>query len=135
MKTYEKDYADTDAEIEELLHKIDALYTRRNALKTLIQADYPHKGRLILDQSTTPVQALVNVAEPRVTARVRGILTAYHAPLTCGEIHERLKEAGLDLHAKSNPWALIHGICRRLVDQKFAREVEKDGKKAWVVTE
>jgi len=134
VKSYEKDYADTMAEIEAVLRKLDALQTRANALKTLIQADYPHKGKQVVDKDMTPAQALVNVAEPRVTERVRGILTAWGGPLTCGEIHDRLKLTGMDLHAKSNPWALIHGICRRLVDQSFAREVDKDGRKAWMLT-
>jgi len=119
--------------IEQINVEIDGLDARIGALETLIRADYPHKGKRVLDKGTTPVQALVNVLQPKVTERVRGLLTAANGPLTCGEIHDELKQLGLDLQPKSNPWALIHGICRRLVDQQFAREVDKGGRKAWVL--
>jgi hypothetical protein len=140
MSSYEKDYEATMAAKEAALRKIDQLNVeidgldeRIRALETLIRADYPHKGKQVLDRDTTPAQAIVNVVQPRSTERVRGLLTAASGPLTSGEIHERLKQLGLDLYPQSNPWALIHGICRRLVDQQFAREVEKDGRKAWVL--
>jgi|SRR5579872_2054820 hypothetical protein len=140
MNNYEKDYADTMAAKEAALRKVEqinveinALDERIRALETLIRADYPHKGRLVLDQSTTVALSIVNVLQPRATDRVRGLLMATNGPLTSGEIHEKLKLLGLDIGEKANPWALIHGICRRLVDQGFAREVEKDGRKAWVL--
>jgi hypothetical protein len=140
MKSYEEDYERTMAAIESALHKreqldteIHSLEERVRALEVLIRADYPHKGRLVLDQNTTVASALVNVAQPTLTERVRGLLRASSVPLTSGEIHERLRDLGDDLSPRSNPWALIHGICRRLVDQKFAREVDKDGRKAWVI--
>ena len=140
MKTYEKDYEETMAAKEAALRKaeqinfeINVLDERIRALETLIRADNPHKGRLVLDQHTTVAQALVNVLQPKATDQVRGLLMATSGPLTSGEIHEKLKLLGVDIGEKANPWALIHGICRRLVDQGFAREVEKDGRKAWVL--
>ncbi len=140
MSSYERDYETSMAAKEAALRKIeqinvevDGLDERIRALETLIRADYPHKGRLVVDKDIMPAQALVNVVQPRVTQRVRGLLAAADGPLTCGEIHDRLKQLGLNLHAKSNPWALIHGICRRLVEQQFAREVGKGGRKAWVI--
>jgi hypothetical protein len=140
MKNYEHDYQVKMAALERALHKreqldleIKSLQEQVSALETLIRAAYPHKGQLVLDQNTTPAQALVNVAEPQITARVRGLLMASKDPLTSGEIHEKLRGLGWDLREKSNPWALIHGICRRLVDQKFAQEVDKGGRKAWTV--
>lgn len=120
--------------IEEINVEINGLDERIRALETLIRADHPHKGKQVLDKDTTPVQALVNVVKPRVTERVRGLLTAANGPLTSGEIHDRLKQLGWDLPPKSNPWALIHGICRRLVEQQRAREVDKNGRKAWVIS-
>jgi len=75
----------------------------------------------------------VAVVKPTVTERVRHLLSVVDGPLTSGEIHEKLKQLGVQLAEKANPWALIHGICRRLVDQGFAREVDKDGRKAWVL--
>jgi hypothetical protein len=140
MKSYEKDYEETMAALETALHKrdkidveIQSLGERVKALETLIRADYPHKGRHVIDQNTTPAQAIVNLIQPTVTERVRGLLIAANVPLTSAEIYEKLKQVGETLNPKTNPWALIHGICRRLVDQQFAREVEKDGRKAWVV--
>ena len=117
---------------EQIDVEIASLLDRKDALETLIRAAYPHKGRHVLDQNMSPASAVVNVAQPRVTEAVKGILMASKEPLTSAEIHERLPQFGWNLDAKSNPWALIHGIGRRLVDQQFAREVEKDGRKAWV---
>lgn len=120
--------------IEQINVEIDGLNERIRALETLIRADYPtQRGKLVLKMDATATEVQVNFMQPRVTERVRGLLMAAGGPLTCGELHERLRQSGLDLHAKSNPWALIHGICRRLVDQQFAREVDKDGRKAWVI--
>jgi hypothetical protein len=133
MNSYEKDYEVTMASLDTLYRQIESLEERKRALETLIRGAYPHKGKLVLDQNTTPVQGLVNVFQPRVTERVKGLLMASAGPLTCGEIYEQLKQLGITIGAKSNPWALIHGICRRLVEQKFAREVDKDGRKAWVL--
>lgn len=138
-KEYEKDYEDTVAAYEALAHKQDqiatemaALIERMRALETLIGGAYPNKGRIVLDKSTTAASARVNVVQPRVTEAVKGVLMASREALTSGEIHEKLRLSGWDLAPKSNPWALIHGICRRLVDQQFAREVDKDGRKAWI---
>lgn len=140
MKSYEEDYEKTMAALESALHKreqiddqIKSLGERMRALEVLIRADYPHKGRIVIDANTTPASAVVNLIQPTVTERVRGLLTASSIPLTSGEIYEKLKGMGENLNPKANPWALIHGICRRLVDQEFAREVDKDGRKAWVV--
>ena len=140
MKSYEQDYEATSTALEAALHKRDqidieikSLQERIHALETLIRADYPHKGRIVIDGNTTPAQAIVNLIQPTVTERVRGLLMASKVPLTSGEINDQLARLGENLSARSNPWALIHGICRRLVDQQFAREVEKDGRKAWVL--
>jgi hypothetical protein len=138
MKNYETDYEATMSTLEKALHKreqlddeIKSLEERARALETLIRADYPHKDRFVIDHNTTPASTIVNLIQPTVTARVRGLLTASKAPLTSGEIYEKLKDLGETLNPKANPWALIHGICRRLVDQQFAREVDKGGRKAW----
>lgn len=140
MKTYEKDYEATTAELETALHKreqidleIRSLQERVHALEILIRADYPHKSREVIHADITVESAIVNLIQPPVTERVRGLLMASKVPLTTGEIREKLAQLGEPLSAKTNPWALIHGICRRLVDQEFAREVEKDGRKAWVL--
>jgi hypothetical protein len=142
MKSYETDYEATTTALEKVLRdreqfimksnaEIKSLQERVHALETLIRADYPHKGRLVIEDSAA--SAIVNVLAVTVTERVRGLLMASSVQLTSGEIYERLKQLGENLSAKSNPWALIHGICRRLVDQGFAREVEKDGRKAWIL--
>ena len=142
QKTYEKDYDATMAALQAAIQKRDqmgaqmdaeiaSLQERVNALETLIEADYPHKGKLVLDKNTTPVSAQVNFVRPQVTEGVRGLLMASPSPLTSGEIYEGLKKLGWDLAPESNPWALIHGICRRLVDQQYAREVTKGSRKAW----
>jgi len=139
VNTYEKDYEATMAakgaalqKIEQISTEVDALDERLHALETLIRADYPHKGKLALDKDVTPIQALVNVVQPKTTERVRGILTAAGAPLTVAEICDRLKRDGLDLGTRSNPWAFVHTICRRLVEQGFAREGQKGSRKAWI---
>ena len=113
--------------------EIKAIQARAHALETLIGADYKHKGRIVLDQSTTKAEAIVNLILPGATEKVRGLLALKRAPLTTREIHEYLKQLDEPLSEKTNPWALIHGICRRLVEQGFAREVDKDGRKAWVI--
>jgi hypothetical protein len=141
MDSYEKDYEKSTAALHAALQKreqldveINSLQKRIDALETLISADYPPgEGRIVLDQINTPAQLIVNVLAPRATQRVRGLLMAAAEPLTSGEIHEKLKHLGLELSEKMNPWALIHGICRRLVSQGFAREVDKDGRKAWII--
>ena len=119
----------------ELADEINGLQARVDALSKLIETDYPHKGRLVIYRDQSPASAIVNVIQPTVTERVRGILMAANLPLTSGEINEHLKQLGQVLNPKANPWALIHGICRRLVDQGFAREVEKSGHKAWVIVQ
>jgi hypothetical protein len=141
MDSYEKDYEKSTAALHAALKKreqldleINSLQKRIDALATLIGADYPHdEGRIVLDKVKTPAEFIVNVIAPRATQRVRGLLMAADGPLTSGEIHEKLKQLGLELSEKMNPWALIHGICRRLVSQGFAREVDKDGRKAWII--
>jgi hypothetical protein len=140
MKTYDQDYEATMTALTEALHKrekIDAeindLQARAHALETLIGADYKHKGRIVLEQSTTKAGAIVNLILPGATEQVRGLLALKRVPLTSGEIRECLKQLGQPLSEKTNPWALIHGICRRLVEQGTAREVDKDGRKAWVI--
>jgi hypothetical protein len=141
MKYYEKDYEDTMSALTAALQKrdrldeeIQRLLTRKDALEKLIESDYPYKGEYVLFEGQSPASALVNLVQPTVTQRVRGILTASKYPLTSGEINEQLKNLGEVLNERANPWALIHGICRRLVDQGFAAEVEKDGRKAWVLS-
>ena len=140
MKAYEKDYEETIAALEAALHKrddidsrISTLQQRVHALETLIRADYPDKGKLVLRSDTTPASAMVNVVTPEITELVRRLLAYVRKPLTSGEIYERLQQDGAGLNPKANPWALIHGICRRLVDQGFAQEEDKDGRKAWVL--
>jgi hypothetical protein len=139
IKPYEADYEATMTALQGALKKreeidgeIASLMERKEALETLIRAAYPDKGRLVLDQTSSTASATVNVAQPRITEAVKGILMASKEPLTSAEIHARLPQLGWKLDPKSNPWALIHGIGRRLVDQQFAREVDKGGRKAWV---
>lgn len=141
-KRYEDDYEETmsalNAAIEHrdrLDAEISVLTERLQALETLIGKDYPHKGRFVVDQETSKVSAEVNVFKPQITPRVKGVLMAAQEPLTSAEIYEELKRFHVNLNPKANPWALIHGICRRLVDQKFAREVLKDSRKAWIRVE
>lgn len=141
MKNYEADYEETMATMETALRKrekidaeIDTLQQRIRALETLIQMADPHKDRLVLDQKTAVDPAVVVVAKMRVTERVRGLLMVANGPLTSGEIQAKLRMFGWNTGSEgSNPWALIHGICRRLVEQGFAKEVVKGGRKAWVV--
>jgi hypothetical protein len=140
MKYYEKDYEVTSAALESALRRhaqladeINALHSRRETLRHLIKADYPYKGRNVIYHDQSAASAIVNNIEAAVTERVRGVLMAAKFALTSGEINEHLKQLGEVLNPKANPWALIHGICRRLVDQGFAREVEKDGHKAWII--
>jgi hypothetical protein len=141
-KKYEEDYEETmsalNAAIEHrdrLDAEISTLTERLQALETLLRKDYPHKGRLVAYQGQSPASAEVNVFKPQITPRVKGVLMAAQEPLTSAEIYEELKRFHVNLNPKGNPWALIHGICRRLVDQKFAREVVKDNRKAWIRVE
>jgi hypothetical protein len=141
-KGYEEDYEETmsalNAAIEQrdrMEGQIAALSERVEALEILIHKDYPHKGRLVVYQGQSPASAVVNVAKPQITARVKGILMAAKEPLTSAEIYEGLRHFGWTIDPKGNPWALIHGICRRLVDQKFAREAAKGSRKAWIRAE
>jgi hypothetical protein len=138
-KDYEDDWKEAkdamDAAVQkrnQLENDIAILHERVTALETLMRSGSTRKGRMVLDQNTTEVSAVINVIQPRVTEAVKGVLMASREALTSGEIHEKLKLSGWDLSPKSNPWALIHGICRRLVDQQFAREVDKGGRKAWI---
>jgi hypothetical protein len=140
MKSYEQDYEETMEAMQAALRKRDQIDTqiqtlqkRIEALEVLIREDYPHKRKLVLDQNTTPMQAVVNVLQPQITEMVRNLFKLTGAPLTSGEIYDKLQQFGAGLGSRSNPWALIHGICRRLVDQGFAKEVDKNGKKAWVI--
>ena len=137
MKSYEGDYEEATAALDAALRKreqidaeIDSLQEQIRALETLVRIAYPHKDRLSIKVDP----AVVLVTNMRVTERVRGLLMASNAPLTSGEIQEKLRQLGWDAKSQgSNPWALIHGICRRLVEQGFAKEVDKAGRKAWVV--
>lgn len=139
IRTYEADYRAGEDLLNQLTQKrdqieaeISLLVKRQDALRVLIQADYPHKGRHVIDQNTSAMSALVNVIQPRITDVVKGILMASKEPLTSSEIYEKLPQFGWTIEAKNNPWALIHGIGRRLVDQQFAKEVYKDNRKAWI---
>jgi hypothetical protein len=139
IKTYEADLKATDDMLNDLHQKRDhieaeiALLTkRRDALEVLLKADYHHKGRQVIDRNMSEASALVNVIQPRITDVVKGILMASKEPLTSSEIYEKLPQFGWTIEAKSNPWALIHGIGRRLVSQQFAKEVYKDNRKAWI---
>jgi hypothetical protein len=141
MPNYDKDYEATMTALTTALHKreqidaeINALQKRAHALETLIGADYKHKGRIVIDQDTTAAGEIVNLIMPGATERIRGLLALKRVPLTSAEIRGYLNQLNEPLvNEKSNPWALIHGICRRLVEQGFAREVDKNGHKAWVV--
>jgi hypothetical protein len=137
MKGYQGDYAEATAALEAALRKreqidaeIDSLQERIRALETLIRIAYPVK-----DQRPTRVDpAVVVVTDMKVTERVRGLLMAASGPLTSGDIQAELRRLGWNVKSEgSNPWALIHGICRRLVEQGFAKEVNKGGRKAWMV--
>lgn len=139
LKTYEADLRDTEKALDTLEKKriemeaeMEALSERKDALLTLIQAEYPHKGRLVIDQNMSDVSARVNVIQPRVTEAVKGILMASKEALTSAEIYEKLPQFGWKIEPSANPWALIHGIGRRLVAQQFAKQVYKDGRKAWI---
>jgi hypothetical protein len=141
-KGYEEDYEETMAALNAAIElrdrtegQIAALSERVEALEILIHKDYPHKGRLVVYQGQSPASAVVNVLKPQITERVKGVLMASQEPLTSAEIYEALKRFHVNLNPKGNPWALIHGICRRLADQKFAREVVKDNRKAWLRAE
>ena len=137
MKNYEGDYEETTVALETALRKreeidaeIDSLQERIRALETLIRIAYPHKDR----PSTKVDPAVVVVTNMKITERVRGLLMASNGPLTSGEIQAKLRQLGWDAKGQGrNPWALIHGICRRLVEQGFAKAVDKGGRKAWMV--
>jgi hypothetical protein len=138
MKGYETDYqealkalGDAMQTREKLDEKIESLHTRISALETLIQMDDRHKGKLIVDQQTTPAEANVNFVKPQVTQAVRGLLSAAKVPLTSAEIVAGLRRLGWTLGPDGQPLALVFGICRRLVDQEFAEKVDKGGKWAW----
>jgi hypothetical protein len=139
VKTYEADLKATKDMLDALCQKRDhiegeiaLLKKRETALETLVQENYPHKGQRVIDQNTSEMSALINVIQPRITDVVKGILMASKEPLTSSEIYEKLPQFGWTIEAKNNPWALIHGIGHRLVAQKFAKEVYKDNRKAWI---
>lgn len=116
---------------EALDAKIEILHKRVQALEILTETNDRHKGKPIVDQQTTAVEALVNVAKPRVTERVRGLLAAANGPLTAPEILTQLKQLGWTLNPEAQPLAFMYGIGRRLEQQGFANRVEKDGRVAW----
>ena len=137
MKDYQGDRDEAVAALEVALRKreqidaeIDSLQERIDAFDTLIRIAYPVKD--LRPPRVDP--AVVFVTNLKVTERIRGLLMAANCPLTSGEIQAKLQQLGWDAKTEgSNPWALIHGICRRLVGQGFAKEVDKGGRKAWMV--
>jgi len=149
-KKYEHDYEEAMAALEKALHKREAvereivsLQKRVEALEVLmdktplvdnegITRNRPWFGPGVSEEQLK-ARVSVHLLTPTVTERVRNLLSVVGGPLTCGEIHDKLKQLGVELREKTNPWALIHGICRRLVSQGFAREVDKDGRKAWML--
>ena len=116
---------------EDLDGKIEMLSERVDALETLIRTKDRHKGKLILDQQSTPAEATVNVAQPQVTDKVRGLLAAASGPLTASEILDGLKRLGWTFGPEGQPLAFMYGIGRRLVQQGFAVRVDKNGRVAW----
>src|SRR5580704_2922920 len=110
MTTYDKDYEATMAALTTALRKreqidseINDLQARAHALETLISADYRQKGRKVIDSSTTPAGAIVNLIVPGATEKVRGLLALKRVPLTTREIHELLKQLNEPLSEKTNP--------------------------------
>lgn len=139
MKDYEQDLMDATArrtemllKREELDTKIETLSERIDALETLVRTNDRHKGRMILDQQSTPAEAMVNVAQPQVTDRVRHLLSAADGrPLTASELLAQLKQLGWTISPDGQPLSFMYGIGRRLVQQGFAVRVEKNGRVAW----
>ncbi|HLX84410.1 MAG TPA: hypothetical protein VKR59_10970 [Terriglobales bacterium] len=117
---------------EKLDAEIEAIQTRVDALEVLVQAHDRHNGRMVLDQQTTPAEAAVGVMKPRVSTAVKNLLGASNVALTSAEIVDGLKRYGHNLGPDGQPLAFVFGICRRLVEQKFAKRVEKAGKVAWI---
>ena len=132
MHDYEKDRQQAIDERASLLERLEIVCQRIDALETLIRTNDRHKGKLVLDQMTTPAEADVNVAQPQVTESVRGLLTAANGPLTGSELLAQLKQLGWDLGPGSQALSFMYGIGRRLVQQGFATRVEKNGRMAWV---
>lgn len=139
MKDYEKDWTEATAMLNEALRKregldmtIETLSERVAALETLIRTSDRHKGRMVLDEQTTPAEAAVNVAQPQVTDRVRHLLSAADGrSLTASELLAQLRQLGWTVAPEGQPLAFMYGIGRRLVQQGFAVRVDKDGRVAW----
>ena len=137
--SYEDDYEKTMGELQKAIQEQERIEThvvtlqkRLAALETLIRLDDPLAGRQILTQDTSPSQAMVRLVVPQTTDEVRRVLVAACRPLTSSQILAELKHMGVEFAERANPWALIHGICRRLVQQSFAEETTNDnGQKAW----
>jgi hypothetical protein len=111
--------------------ELSSLQQRVEALETLVRLSYPYPDGHADFKTVTPAQAHVAVIKPDVTQKIRRILTVSDEALTSSDLRAKLQRVGWKLSEASNPWALIHTICRNLVRQGFARPVMKGNRKAW----
>ena len=70
----------------------------------------------------------------RLTDAVRHLLTESGQPLTTKDLVTELRRLGFPMEDHTNPAATVNAIGNRLVEQGFAVEAERSGKKgkAWV---
>ena len=111
--------------------EIQALNRRVEALEVLVRLGYPFQDGYVDVKTLGWAQARVAVVKPNVTQKIKQIMTAFEGPFTSGELREKLLQLGWTFTAESNPWALIHTICRNLIRQGFARQVFKGEHRAW----
>jgi hypothetical protein len=71
------------------------------------------------------------VLGPRITDKIKLLLSTSAKPLTAREIITGLGQLGFRWEESGRPMATVHSTCHRLVEQKIVEETEKDGRRAW----
>lgn len=136
---YQEDYERAAAEMKiaaEELRKAEirvmSLQKRMAALVALIALDKPEAEHNADEKwaLTKETQAWMNTS-PRIADQIRLMLANSADAMTVKEIRAALRATGMDLSAQANPASTIGSVCGRLVEQGFAEELSKNGRKAW----
>ena len=133
-KTYREAYQKAAGELEELLKqeeqieaRILALRKTMNSLATLI-SQHDGKDKDFQEFANAWLRETVDTS---LTNDIRRILGASEESFTTSDIREELSKLGGSLAEHKNPLATINALLSRLVEQGFATETLKEGRKAW----
>lgn len=119
-------------ELREAEVRVMTLQKRMAALAALLALDKPEAARTVEENWLQSEEAQMWMsAPPRIADQIRRILAATGEVLTVKEIRDELRAVGMDLSKQANPAATIGSVCARLVEQEFAEELHKGGRKAW----